>query len=682
MEGIENYLHTSTKRYPKVVFCDLFDTLILRTVHPEHVKKLASKRLCRELALKSHPESLYQLRAQIERDLCKKNEFNGFDPDFNFDVFATVIYGELNRIEPEALGRLCLAEFTETVCAIESQVETAVQRLDPSVAGLLREFDSQGIPIYGVSDFYLPRRMILDFLKKHHVESLFRDVFVSSESLLTKRSGRLYDLVLQSIGVEPHLVLMIGDNEHADYVMARQKGINTHIVNRSEQRKFYHDHFVEFGNIDTVRKRLTRAELAKTDGSFQPGSHEVHFQHLALTLWGFVHKLHTILTHRGARDVFFCSREGWFLRKLFDIYQEYEGGRGSLVRSHYLMVSRRSTLLPSLGPLEEEDFPALFPQYHRISLSDFLLSLNFNADEISRLSTSLKVDPDTPLENFPESDVFRRLRRDVSFQAAYEKKRAQQRRNFRLYLDREGIDVANGELHLVDVGWKGTIQDNIFRLVDKGATIRGYYLGLIGMPDSVPNNTKVGVLFSRWPSMSKYYRVFNENRALFEIVLGADHASVDSYEMVRKSAEAVGSQDREDTEWFHQVIEPVQQTIEARFREICEIVSQSHFLPDEFDDLVAKNHARLVFFPTQEEINFFKSLHHKENFGVFGFTQFDEDAEVTFTERIGNLWKLIADPQGALQSAWWKPLALQNMGLGLFARLYGTYRYLQVFTRG
>ncbi|MGO9121289.1 MAG: HAD-IA family hydrolase [Desulfomonilaceae bacterium] len=673
---------TSLKGSPGVVLCDLFDTLILRMVHPEHVKKLAARRLRRVLNLKCHPESLYQLRAQIERDLCRQNLLNGFDLDFNFDAFAEIIHDALKRKEPEALGRLELAAFAQTLCAVELQVETSVQRIDPSVVACLREFAEQRIPIYAISDFYLPRRMIIELLRHHRVDSLFLDVFVSSESLVAKRSGRLYDLVLQSIGVSPHHVVMIGDNEEADHVMALRRGINAFLVDRTQLRKFYSDFSSDYATTSKVAKKLSAAALGRTNPTAERSSRKVYLQDLALTLWGFVHKLHALLTHRGVRDVYFLSREGWFLRRLFDIYQEYEGRGVNPARSHYLQASRRSTLLPSLGPIDQEQFPALFPQYRRTSLSDFLGSLNFDDDEVAYLSNTLQVDSRTQFPNFPESDVFARLRRESYFRALYEKKRLEQRRNFCAYLNLQGVDLKKGELHLVDVGWKGTIQDNIFRALAGFKTIRGYYLGLIAEENDEPNNTKTGVLFSRWPKMSRYYRVFSENRTLFEIVLGADHPSVDKYEVVRELPEAVYFRDPEEIEWYHHVIEPIQKSIETSFRTICDTMSQSHFLPDDFDDLVAKKHARLVFFPTREELNFFRSLHHKENFGVFGVTRFGSDEGMNCAKRVGNLWKVMSDPRGVLQAAWWKPLTFRNMGLGFLGPMYGSYRYVQSFMQG
>ena len=43
----------------------------------------------------------------------------------------------------------------------------------------------------------------------------------------------------------------------------------------------------------------------------------------------------------------------------------------------------------------------------------------------------------------------------------------------------------------------------------------------------------------------------------------------------------------------------------------------------------AKRHARMLFRPTKDEIDFFSSLYHLENFGLFEFTSFDAGEDVS-----------------------------------------------------
>jgi predicted HAD superfamily hydrolase len=100
------------------------------------------------------------------------------------------------------------------------------------------------------------------------------------------------------------------------------------------------------------------------------------FPELATTLLYFIARLHDALVEQGVRQVYFLSREGQPLKRMFDLYQNKVSGS---ITSYYLEVSRRSTLLPSLEPLAEEGFETLFRQYRRISLFEFLSSLGLEA---------------------------------------------------------------------------------------------------------------------------------------------------------------------------------------------------------------------------------------------------------------------------------------------------------------
>ena len=96
------------------------------------------------------------------------------------------------------------------------------------------------------------------------------------------------------------------------------------------------------------------------------------FPELATSLFYWVERLHRTLVEQGVEQVFFLSREGQPLMRMFEAYRQKAGGRIAL---RYLEVSRRSTLLPSLAPLAEEGFETLFRQYRRMSLLEFLSSL-------------------------------------------------------------------------------------------------------------------------------------------------------------------------------------------------------------------------------------------------------------------------------------------------------------------
>nr|EIU2726600.1 hypothetical protein [Pseudomonas aeruginosa] len=124
-------------------------------------------------------------------------------------------------------------------------------------------------------------------------------------------------------------------------------------------------------------KHISNGALAKSNYDL--------FPELATTLLYFIEKLHEALVKQGVEQVYFLSREGQPLKRMFDLYQNKVSGS---IESHYLEVSRRSTLLPSLKSLAEEGFETLFRQYRRISLFEFLSSLGLEA-QMRRIALAL-----------------------------------------------------------------------------------------------------------------------------------------------------------------------------------------------------------------------------------------------------------------------------------------------------
>lgn len=661
----------------RALFTDFFDTVVVRVVHPESTKRIAARHVASALGLTCDAEALYQLRGSLERDVCVANEQAGHDLDFRFDDrFLDRWYDaaeELGWLAPESRR-----EIFRAAC-IEAEVETEclVQRLDEKIVAVLKEAKARSLQVHCVSDFYLPEALLRRVMAHHGIEELFDGVFVSSESLKTKRSGRLYDLVLGELGFEPSSVLMIGDNEHSDGRMAEEKGLASHLVDRAEQRAFYETAQRELLEADALGRLVVQTlkescAVHSTSRSFFPP--------FALTLYRFIDGLHRRLLKAGVRDVFFLSREGEFLKKLFDRYQAaHHFGEISRIQSHYLLVSRKSTFIASLSALSDERFETLFRQYRALSLRDFLSNLNFVTEDIDALASELGVDADAREADLPTSAVFAALLASERFQQRYERLRTEQRELFCDYVASFGVDVARDGLALVDVGWKGTIQDHIHRVYQGNVTVDGYYLGLIAPGAASAMNRKEGVLFTLLPAHSPFFAVYNDNRPLFEILLGASHGSADRYVKTADGVTAATTELAQERQIFTEIIEPIQLTLLAVFEDLLSVLSRTHLTSDALEQLVAENHARLTFQPTPDEMAFFTRLHHYESFGVFGTSRFEVSESLPLGVRVKNLYHLAKAPRQTLQSGWWPPLTLEQLGLGFLRPAYGTWRFKRTF---
>ena len=351
------------------------------------------------------------------------------------------------------------------------------------------------------------------------------------------------------------------------------------------------------------------------------------FPELATTFFCWVERLHRALVEQGVQQVFFFSREGQPLMRMFDMYRERVGSR---IASHYLEVSRRSTLLPSLAPLAEETFETLFRQYRRISLVEFLSSLGLEAQTRS-IAQALGLPNGAGYrreEDLPTSPTFAALKALPQFQALYESERVARRRAFIDYLSELSGGTPPARLVIVDVGWKGTIQDNLFALLCRNVdtpvrALTGYYVGLVAEGAAGLNNDKYGLLFSSVNAPSPKFRVFSENRALFEVVLAADHGSIVSYETTADGRAQPIRGEFEEGEMLDAEVFPVQRQLFEHFKRLVASMppdGKGSLLP--FEEVV-RAHARMVFNPTSRERTWFSSVFHVENFGVFERSRFD-----------------------------------------------------------
>ena len=405
------------------------------------------------------------------------------------------------------------------------------------------------------------------------------------------------------------------------------------------------------------------------------------FPELATTLLYFIEKLHEALVKQGVEQVYFLSREGQPLKRMFDMYRDRVGGHST---SHYFEVSRRSTLLASLEPLAEEGFETLFRQYRRISLFEFLSSLGLEAQTRS-ISQALGL-PDgaetTREEDFPTSQTFCALKALPLFQDLYESERVARRRAFIMYLEELSGGTLPARLVIVDVGWKGTIQDNLFALLCRNCdtTVRavtGYYIGLVAAGAASSKNDKHGLLFSSVVGVSPKFHVFNENRALFEVVLAADHGSIVSYETTSDGHAKAVRGEFEEGEMLAREVFPVQRQLFEHFERLLVAIPGSGKGRTLAFEEVVRMHARMVFNPTSSERAWFSSVFHVENYGVFERSSFaTPKSDIRLVERLRFLISLLKRRNvGAL--GFWPWSTLYERGGAIPAAIYAAVRRLQ-----
>ena len=688
-EQVVEYLDKRATAYLEPIFCfDYFDTLVVRNVYPEYTKHLAANLLSEFINGSFSPETLYTVRRDLEKELCGKNANRGGELEFYLPELGPPYLDLLRSQDNQVLGQWDAKSFTQLLLDLELTVELGVQTTCDDVVTVLRELKNRGRKTILISDFYLPYSHFSHLLDTFELSPLLDHVYISADQKLAKGSGRLYEKIAIDLNCAPEQMVMIGDNLHADIAMAKERGVNTLHLQNPQQRASY-----------TLWQQKTSPAMGTVVNRFKMVLKKTAcpFKEMGASLWFFSARLFANLMREGTTDVLFFSKEGEFLKRLFDQFQSAIFGR-LLIHSHYILVSRKATFLASLRPLEQEDFSRLFNHYRDISLRDFLLSLNFEESVCRDLCEQLNLNFELRVPDLKNNPQFATLINAARFRDLYETRRQQQHRNFIEYFESFGINHKKNGLTIVDVGWKGSIQDNLYHILEGKVDLQGYFVGSLIATEKFDNNRKQGLLFDDSPTPTPFFNVFNNNRSLFEMVLGASHGSADGYFTASEYAQLAVDHQRcihtrlqddteelfittldmpEERELFNQVMRPVQEEVYKACVGFTEAFRHSGYRTPGAE-WFAMQHARMVFKPSQEEVDFFERLYHLENFGVFEYTDFTTGLQLSVKQRLKNL-REVNKNSAVLESGIWPPIILNRMGIGPYRHIDGRRRYNREF---
>ncbi len=536
-----------------VIFVDCFNTIICRRVSPEEVIFNWAKKVGEKYSFES--SYFYNWFNEVKRKLAIKKKLKTGEAEYSIDE---ILIGVLSKLKnSEFLKNKNLETLKKEMLELYVEAEENVQFLNVEVVNRLEEFKSQDKKLYVVSDFYCGKNILERWLKNLGINNLFDDIFVSCEYQKSKRTGRLYKQIIKTLNLNKKEILMIGDNRHADFVKAKSCGLKAEQIKTLPVKM----------NKDIKILSKKGENFLKYQEIFAEFGDNYNYSNYAFPLFLFEKRLFTALENAGAKNVFFLAREGQFLKKLFDEYCEI---RGCKIKSHYLQVSRNSVLVASLKPLEEEDFGGLIKEAINLNIKRFLISLNFTYDEIEKIAQKLKVNINARSSNFIKSKEYKGLISSQTFRRLYEEKRLEQQNAFAEYLKSYNVNFANEGIHVVDVGWKGTIQDYITKFFNGKVKTFGYYLGC-KIAGGGLYSQKTGLLYSNPSNKMMGNIIFHHRMFAYEQVCRADHNRVAGYKIVEGKPKIVYGDEVDDNKVYRELIEPLQRQIIVKFKKICEL---------------------------------------------------------------------------------------------------------------
>jgi len=468
----------------EIISFDIFDTLVHRKSSPELVILGVAKKLKELIEAKGYQAKadLVQTRHDAHYKVMCSLDLDGLDEDLIIQEWSPVWVEEsiVGDVDAQDLNDIA-AEILQAEIDYEKQVCYA----NPWMKRTLKMLRDKGIRLIAISDMYLGEVVVKDLLQEFDLLDCFSKVYVSGDHRKLKRSGKLFDHVKDELGLKPEMWLHVGDNATADGVMPRQKGINTWVINDKELHYLLRAQKFDFYNHDSVPgwAGLVAANYAQIPAG-QRVSKKQAYSHRVLgpIFSSFIHGVSQRSRELGIKKVFFFAREGLLLKDLFErslsaVFQEDE----SKPEAIYLGVSRLTVFAAAMHGYGIREFTAAAANTGHYSIEKLFSPLKLDVDFLQKVANENGLgDVTVPLPpNFLSWSPLHRFLDTPELRTILSKRYTNANELLADYLKQEGF-FDYDRVAVVDVGWSGQIQDNLFSAIrDKTPPkVVGFYMGV------------------------------------------------------------------------------------------------------------------------------------------------------------------------------------------------------------
>lgn len=277
-------------KYDYISF-DVFDTLIFRTVvQPEDVFKIVQ--LLYRQKYNVDISSFYTKRIEAER---KARAQRGEQ-----DVTLDEIYGFLNY------------EYNQKERIKELEIWVELNNCVPNepMVEYAKYCCSKGKKVVITTDMYLPRFFFIELMNKLGIAPYA--IIISSEERETKRTGKLYPILLNKLNINNKQILHIGDNINNDIIQARNNNIDS--VERWHERinptfGKCRSNILE-NHLDALGQVLNRKD-------YNQSAFHIGFSILGPFLYEFCQWLHEQRLANNITKLIFVAREGYLIEKCY-----------------------------------------------------------------------------------------------------------------------------------------------------------------------------------------------------------------------------------------------------------------------------------------------------------------------------------------------------------------------------
>ena len=618
----------------KIISFDIWDTIIKRKCHPEETKLATARYIVLKYnnELKDEYKNIYEIlkrRDEIEAEECKKNKEKGFDEECRIlDVFKILekeIFNKEMNIEEELLRE-------------EIEQEKKVIFINPEILPIFEKY--KDLKMYCISDFYMSAESLKELLDYLNIPVKIEKIYSSADYLLNKRTGNLYKKAEEELGIKPEDHIHVGDNQYSDIEMANSLGIETIKTTKTEfdfvpekGRKFNFD-------LSCVKKE----EDSKEDRIFNTGVD------LAPLLYFYGYSIVEYAIKNKIPTVYYATREGETFIKIHELIEENNPFGVKLPSSDIIEVSRMGTFSASLKEFSILELLRLWSQYREQSMKALFKTLAIDIESYKQYLEKYDLNPE---ENIVEPWFDLRVQRlcaDKEFTEQVNKEIKRKREEILEYFEKsKGIVNDAKPMFMVDIGWRGTIQDNL-AYIFTNKKIGGYYLTLYDFYNIQPKNTyKLSFIDDKNIRDNEVASMIT----LLEWIYNPGTGSVAGY----KDGKAIRKAKDEETKIVKEYIKPMQDGMLEGAKVINEYMKYHPYEAEETKQYVYELIRKTKTNPSKELIEAYYSMVFNDTFGTAEYVE--KDDKLTTMQKL-NIFKC----RNMLRDETWKEAFIVYNNLG------------------
>lgn len=593
-------------KHYKIISLDIWDTVLRRRCHPDEIKLSTARFLYLAYygKLREDYRDIHRLllaRISSERQIAAQHGLEMDDEYSIRDVFFNMLRDVLVEQKP-------IPEIVEQLYRYEWEMEAEMCYLDPQIVFTISQYGYERLGY--ISDFYAGHEFIDGLLEKAGFPLPISFRYVSCDYGVNKRSGRLFQKALAELDISPDEQLHIGDNHYSDVECPEKHGINSlhympgeETVKRRKRENYYS---IEAGH--TYQKIQKDLYLDSTVSGI-----------LAPFFTNFVVWIIEECLKRKIKKIYYFTREGEFFIRLHQAAAESGLFAGtSIPKAEILEVSRVATFAGSLRDVTLKELMRLWNQYSIQTMGAFAKSVAMEEETLALWLKKYEIPMDEPI-SYPWQDPrVQQLFEDEEFVAFFRNHMEEKRALLKEYLSQKQLFEENPEeVAIVDIGWRGSIQDNLCYVFPEHKFV-GYYLALEQFLNEQPKNAEKYGFLNDQP----YYQYILRIVAPIEMICNSPNGSTVGYERQADGAvRAIRKKEQAEDQIYENYTKDIQEKMCKYSAVICGEMKKHALLSTQLKFAVCEKFFSLLLDPHshKELVHAFFQLCHNEEFGVGQF---------------------------------------------------------------